>query len=188
VCCRGSSKSRRLDGGSGAMGRHLMGSRQMRRALWAASSGFIRLNRIVVDIKRHGRASGQNDGRRVAVARRRHDIIAQFLCRSSLQSIMTLIRTAIFLCTTCLVVVVAYGAVAIDPRFTLLLLPPLLALYSDERYLPESVSERLRNPRPMTKAFLSLMGIYFGLRITGCDVDGALQKMLGQKQGTTEEL
>lgn len=101
---------------------------------------------------------------------------------------MTLIQTAIFLSAACLVVIVAYGAIAIDPRFTLLLLPPLVAVWADERYLPEAAAERLRNPKPMTKAFLALTGIYLGLRVTGCDVDGALQKLLGQKQEATEEL
>lgn len=92
---------------------------------------------------------------------------------------MTLIQTAIAICAACLVVIVAYGAVFIDPRCTILLLPPLLAVYSDEQYLPASVAERLRNPKPMTKVFLAAMGLYFGSRITGCDMDAGLQKLLG---------
>lgn len=89
-------------------------------------------------------------------------------------------QIAIFLSTACLVVTVAYGAIFIDSRCTLLLVPPLVALYADERYLPESLSERLRNPKPMTKVFLAMMGAFIGLKITGCDIDGALQRFLGQ--------
>ena len=103
---------------------------------------------------------------------------------------MTMIQTAIIFCATCLVAIVAYGAIFIDPKFTILLLPPLVAIYVDERYLPESVTQRLQNPKPMEKVFLALLGLYLGLRITGCNVDGALQNFLGieQKGGGGQEL
>ena len=99
---------------------------------------------------------------------------------------MPLIQTAIYFCVACLAATVVFGAVFIDPRFTLLLLPPLIAFYADESYLPEAVAERMRNPKPMTKALLALTGTYIGLRLTGCDVDGALQKLLLKKQGANE--
>lgn len=69
---------------------------------------------------------------------------------------------------------------------TILLLPPLVAAYADERYLPAAVTERLRNPKPVTKAFLALLGLYVGLRFT-CDIDVVLQRVLSQKQGAGEE-
>mmetsp|Transcript_14548 Transcript_14548/g.20555 ORF Transcript_14548/g.20555 Transcript_14548/m.20555 type:complete len:100 (-) Transcript_14548:118-417(-) len=90
---------------------------------------------------------------------------------------MSLVQTFLPISAALLVLTVAYGAMYIDSRFTLLLLPPLMVFYfGDDRNLPEGVAERFRNPKPLTKVLLVISGLYWGFKITGLD----LQEVLGQ--------
>mmetsp|Transcript_9417 Transcript_9417/g.11275 ORF Transcript_9417/g.11275 Transcript_9417/m.11275 type:complete len:100 (-) Transcript_9417:136-435(-) len=89
---------------------------------------------------------------------------------------MSLIRTFLPISVTILVLIVAYGAIYIDPRFTLLLLPPMMVFYlADDQYLPEGIAQRFRNPKPLTKVSLVISGLYFGFKLTGLD----LREVLG---------
>lgn len=102
---------------------------------------------------------------------------------------MPQVRTFLFISATLLIVTVAYGAIYVDPRFTVLLLPPLLAFFAcDERYLPETVAEAMRNPKPLSKLILSVAGLYFGFKIVGFDFVSALGLLLNKKQAGNVEL
>mmetsp|Transcript_40072 Transcript_40072/g.78283 ORF Transcript_40072/g.78283 Transcript_40072/m.78283 type:complete len:101 (-) Transcript_40072:314-616(-) len=82
-------------------------------------------------------------------------------------------------CVLGLFATVIAGAYLYDPRFTVLLLPPLAAGLLSEIKLPAVLDARLRNPGLLEKMLLSFGGVWLGCKLTGVEPLTAFQGYSG---------